>query len=386
MRTSSVILNTILGRACTSLGLCIEVCFYASLPNHGIMAFARRAIPLLDIADWRASPKRFATQLREACHRVGFFTLRHGLPDGMAAGTLESAREFFALDTEHKLRMDYRNSPAFRGYMPLGVENTGGLTDLREQVELAADGPPARPDAWPPRERLCGRNQWPDEAMPGLRPRIEAFASHMSSLSEDLRTALGLALGLPAGQLDSLFEPEPHWQLKLTHYPPAVAAADSEAIGVGAHTDSGFLTLLLQDDVGGLQAHTGGEWVDVPPAGPDVLVCNIGECAQMASGGYLLATPHRVLSSASSRISVPYFYNPALKATVRNFAVSESLPWERDDQAAEQARWRTSSNAQLPEYGANAFKSLARSHPVVMATHHPDLEVLGDGRIVARSP
>ena len=183
----------------------------------------------------------------------------------------------------------------------------------------------------------------------------------MSSLSEDLRAALGLALGLPAGQLDSLFEPEPHWQLKLTHYPPATAAADSGAIGVGAHTDSGFLTLLLQDDVGGLQAHTGGEWVDVPPAGPDVLVCNIGECAQMASGGYLLATPHRVLSSASSRISVPYFCNPALSATVRNFAVSESLPWERDDQAAEQARWRTSANARLAEYGANAFKSLARS-------------------------
>ena len=98
------------------------------------MGSARRVIPLLDIADWRASPKRFATQLREACHRVGFFTLRHGLPDGMAAGALESAREFFALDTEHKLRMDYRNSPAFRGYMPLGVENTGGLTDLREET------------------------------------------------------------------------------------------------------------------------------------------------------------------------------------------------------------------------------------------------------------
>ena len=101
------------------------------------MSSARRVIPLLDIADWRASPKRFATQLREACHRVGFFTLRHRLPDGMARAHWKC--RVLCVGHREEAQMDYRNSPAFRGYMPLGVESTGGLTDLREQVELAAE-------------------------------------------------------------------------------------------------------------------------------------------------------------------------------------------------------------------------------------------------------
>ena len=61
------------------------------------------------------------------------------------------------------------------------------------------------------------------------------------------------------------------------------------------------------------------------------------------------------------------------------------LPWERDDGYETSAHWRRPSNAMLPAYGANAFKSLARSHPRVFARHHPDLEVTGDGRVVARA-
>ena len=110
----------------------------------------------------------------------------------------------------------------------------------------------------------------------------------------------------------------------------------------------------MQDDAGGLQAFSGGDWIDVPPQGPDVLVCNLGECAQMASAGYLLATPHRVLAARGERVSVPFFYNPALSATVRPLELPASLPWEREEDAGEvEARWRTQGkNAQVAEYGA----------------------------------
>ena len=84
-----------------------------------------------------------------------------------------------------------------------------------------------------------------------------------------------------------------------------------------------------------LQAFSGGDWIDVPPQGPDVLVCNLGECAQMASAGYLLATPHRVLAARGERVSVPFFYNPALSATVRPLELPASLPWEREEDAGE---------------------------------------------------
>ena len=139
---------------------------------------------------------------------------------------------------------------------------------------------------------------------------------------------------------------------------------------------------LLQDDVGGLQAFTQGGWADVPPAGPGVVVVNLGEVAEVASGGYLLATPHRVLSSSAARLSVPFFYNPRLDAHVRPLIQFNGTESARHRQT--QTHWRRPSNALLPEYGANAFKSLARSHPAVFAEHHPDLAVLDEGRVVRR--
>ena len=60
------------------------------------------------------------------------------------------AREFFARGAEHKRAIDYSQSPAFRGYMAVGVENTAGRCDHREQLEIAAEGAPPPPAAWPP--------------------------------------------------------------------------------------------------------------------------------------------------------------------------------------------------------------------------------------------
>ena len=102
----------------------------------------------------------------------------------------------------------------------------------------------------------------------------------------------------------------------------------------------------------------------------------------MLSGGYLLATPHRVLSGRSQRHSIPFFFNPALAAHVRPIPMPTSLPWERDAGYDAARHWRRPHNAQLAEYGANALKSLARSHPAVLGAHHADLRVLGDGRVV----
>jgi isopenicillin N synthase-like dioxygenase len=339
-------------------------------------------LPLLDIRAWRRDPHAFATELRHACHRIGFFTLRHDLPPGLPERVFEEARRFFAQPAPVKAALDYASSPAFRGYMANGVENTAGKPDLREQVEIAAEGPPASAGAWPPYERLRGPNQWP-ASQPQLRACVDEYVEHMNRLSAEVTQALCLALGLDRNALQPrLFAGEPpHWQLKLASYEAALTTSPP-AVGVGAHTDSGFLTLLLQDDAGGLQAYTQGDWADVPPAGLDVLVCNLGEVAEMVSGGYLLATPHRVLSSTRPRLSVPFFYNPALPSTIQPVELPAELPWEREREYDEQGHWRRPHNAMIHEYGANAFKSLARSHPAVFARHHPDLRLLEDGRVV----
>lgn len=239
----------------------------------------RSPFPILDIRVWRRDPTAFAAELRRACHVLGFFQLRHDAA-AEAKEVTRQARRFFALPDRSKLACDYATSPAFRGYMRLGVENTAGAPDIREQVEYAAEGRPAAAGAWPPYERLRGPNQWPEE-LPELRTAVERYTSRMLGLGSELSSALALALGRETSAFDGLFsapgaEPQPHWQLKLASYPAADPAAGAGA-GVGAHTDSGFLTMLLQDEVGGLQAFTGGDWADVPPAGEEVIVCNLGE-------------------------------------------------------------------------------------------------------------
>lgn len=347
----------------------------------------RTRLPVLDLKRWHADPAGFAEELRVACHRFGFFQLRHRLPDKVAQRAVHEARGFFAQPLEAKQAIGYGSSPAFRGYMAVGVENTAGRPDLREQVEIAAEGSPAASDAWPPYERLRGPNQWPD-AQPQLEEAIGEFSMHMKGVSTELTHALCMAMGLEREALDPLFEPTPHWQLKLASYQPAAdepaatTGAAEPLIGVGAHTDSGFLTLLLQDDSGGLEAFTQGEWTEVPPLGPEVVVCNLGEVCQMMSRGYLLATPHRVLSTPHARLSIPYFYNPALEAVVEPLDLPTTLPWERDAEYDSTRHWKRPKNAFIAEYGANAFKSLARSHPAVFERHHPDLTILDDGRVI----
>lgn len=338
-------------------------------------------LPLLRLARWRVDPLGFAEELRVACHHFGFFQLEHGLPSSLVRRTLAEARRFFELPPAEKRRIDYARSSAFRGYMASGVENTAGKPDRREQLEVAPDGLAACPGAWPPYERLRGPNQWP-ACQPELEAAVSEFAEGMLSASVDLTRALCVGLGLKETALNALFAGAPHWQLKLAAYSPA--SGGGAAQGVGAHTDSGFLTLVLQDDVGGLQAFTRGEWTNVPPLGPEVVVCNLGEVAELASRGYLLATPHRVLAPARPRLSVPFFYNPSLDAVVEPLDLPEALPWERAHYATDR-HWRRPYNAMLPEYGVNAFKSLARSHPAVFATHHPDLQVLEDGQVVGRT-
>jgi isopenicillin N synthase-like dioxygenase len=331
-------------------------------------------LPLLDIRGYYTDPMSFVEELRKACHNVGFFLLRHDVPLGLSEQQMEEARQFFKQPLEKKLEISYEHSPAFRGYMKLGVENTSGKTDLREQVEFAqeAQGGKTHHAYY---ERLRGRNPWPS-FQPSLQTVSLQYIQHVCRIADSLREAMCMALGLDKDALSSLFDSNPHWVLKLISYPPTTR--ESCSFGVGPHTDTNFLTLVLQDDVGGLQVYSEGQWMDVPFM-PNVLVCNLGEQAEIWSQGYFLATPHRVLSSLKQRISIPLFYNPMLEATIHPLD-SISSPWERSSKK----HWRQEQNTMLTTVGENTFKSLARSHPQVFSKHHPDLLLLDDGRIVPR--
>jgi isopenicillin N synthase-like dioxygenase len=286
--------------------------------------------------------------------------------------------------------------------MGLGTENTAGKVDLREQVEFANEEEGAGMTGWPPYERLRGRNPWPDGCQPSLKHTTLAYVARVVEVADVIRGALCSILRLDRGVAESLFGSDasdddgasegekPHWVLKLVAYPPVDPSTILPgSFGVGPHTDTNFLTVILQDGVGGLQVHSKGQWIDVPADEEGVLVCNLGEQAEILSRGYFRATPHRVLpnTTCTTRVSVPLFYNPRLSATVAPQPLPKDLEWESDREGkdSDAGHWRMKHNVMLATVGDNTFKSLARSHPAVFRRHHGDLQQLEDGRVVRRN-
>ncbi|KAL9190924.1 hypothetical protein ACHAXT_000630 [Thalassiosira profunda] len=351
------------------------------------------SLPVLNLS---TNPVLFADQLRKACHNIGFFLLEHDIPEAICNQALSETRHFFARPLAEKKTISYEDSPAFRGYMPLGVENTEGRVDGREQIEYAAEYLHEqqileRSLHRPFYHRLRSTNPWPNAVQPSLQPAISEYVRGVLEVADRLRDAMCVALQVDSDEIAPLFgqydgEEPSFWSMKLVSYPPAHngASTGDSMQGVGAHCDSNFLTLICQDpQSSGLQVqNVQGGWIDVPPTGPNTLICNIGELAQVWSGGYFLATPHKVLRNASSdrsRISLPVFYNPKLDSEMEPIN-TDGLRWER----TQEMQWQRTHNTLINSVGENSFKSLARSHPAVFQRHHSDLTLREDGTIVER--
>lgn len=330
-------------------------------------------IPVLDLSLLDQGPdaaERFRDELRRATHEVGFFTLvGHGIPDELQERLLTTARAFFALPAEDKLEIENLKSPHFHGYARVGGELTQGKVDWREQIDIGP-GRDARvlgPDD-PAYLRLEGPNQWPS-ALPELRPLIEEWNDRLTAIGMRLLAAWAESLGVEARDLTSLFDVDPWAQIKIARYPGVPADAPSRQ-GVGSHKDAGALTLLwIEPGVGGLQVQYQDEWVDLPPLENGALVVNIGELLEWATDGYLRATKHRVIApdEGTDRISVPFFFNPRLDATVPKLAIAEEL------RAAARGIEQEVGNPIHGVYGENILKSRLRAHPDVAEIHHPDL-------------
>ncbi len=326
-------------------------------------------LPVLDLSQLDAGSEaaaRFRDDLRAATHDVGFFYLTGtGIPPELEVRLHRTARAFFDLPEADKLAIENVNSPHFRGYTRIGGERTQGKVDWREQIDIGPERTAVDdPDA-PEYARLIGPNLWP-ESLPELREVTAQWQEHLAGVARKLLRAWALALGAPESYFDDHFG-EPSTLLKIVRYPGTDAPEPAQ--GVGAHKDSGVLTLLwVEPGKGGLQVQRDGVWVDAPPV-PGAFVVNIGEMLEYATGGYLVATNHRVISPRhpDDRISVPYFFNPALDATLPLIELPAEL--------AAQARGVTQdpTNPIHARYGENALKSRLRAHPDVAARWHADL-------------
>ena len=329
-------------------------------------------LPVLDLALLDQGPEaaaRFRDELRRATSEVGFFYLvGTGVSPELEARLHRAARGFFDLPDEAKLEIENVRSPHFRGYTRVGGERTQGKVDWREQIDIGPERDAVTdPDA-ADHAALVGPNLWPS-AQPELREVAEEWVDHLSGVSRKLLRAWAEALGARPSYFDEHFG-QPQTLLKIVRYPGAEVDPRAErGQGVGAHKDSGVLTLLwVEPGKGGLQVERNGEWVDAPPV-PGAFVVNIGELLEYATDGFLTATNHRVLSPVwpEDRISVPFFFNPSLDA---RFPLIELPP-----ELAAQARGVTDDPANPIHalHGDNALKSRLRAHPDVAAIWHPHL-------------
>jgi isopenicillin N synthase-like dioxygenase len=191
----------------------------------------------------------------------------------------------------------------------------------------------------------------------------------MSKVGNELLRAIAVSLQLPEDHFDEPFRDTPAWMGKLVHYVGGVVEAAGDQ-GVGSHADYGFVTLLLQDAVGGLEVLPPGasQWAPVEPL-PGALVVNLGEMLEVATEGYLAATIHRVQAPPPGvdRYSVPFFWSPRLDAVIDPVPLPPALK--------AQARGISDdpSNPMLASFGLNMLKGRMRAHPDVTERHYPYL-------------
>ena len=277
-------------------------------------------IPIIDIAALfsgdPAARRACGRAIGDACRDVGFFyAIGHGIDEGLRADVFAIGRRFFDLPTQEKMAVAMAKSPNFRGYLPLDGEVTDPLVgaDPKEGFDIARELPWSDPDVIAAKP-LLGPNQWPSRPR-GFREMLTRYYDSLTELGRVLSRGFALALDLPEDFFAASMS-RPTAILRLLHYPAQENAkvmldANGEPLGCGAHSDYGYLTILAQDDVGGLQVQNrAGRWVDARPV-KGAYVCNIGEMMAQWTNDRFAATKHRVLSAPGrERFSIPFFFHP----------------------------------------------------------------------------
>lgn len=274
--------------------------------------------PTLDLAAWQGSAAeqvQFLEQLDKACRSDGFFYVtNHGISAAMQQSALQQTRQFFDLNDAEKNKIHIRQSEHFRGYSQMKNDR-----DWREQIHFGPELPAVEHtrDCY----QLMGPNLWPGSLGAPFRDTMLAYLDAVQQLGQQLLSALAALLELPGGYFDKLSAEPPYLLMKLICY-YAQPNAEVDRPGVAAHCDWSWLTILLQDDVGGLEVLSNqSEWQAVGPRS-GALSVNLGELLEILSGGRFKATAHRVINPSEDkrRLSIPVFINPALDATVAPMA------------------------------------------------------------------
>jgi isopenicillin N synthase-like dioxygenase len=306
--------------------------------------------PLLDGGD----VARAAAEIGAACRDLGFFyATGHAIGADTLASLDAASRAFFVLPEAEKMKIEMaKGGRAWRGYFPVGGELTSGKPDKKQGLYFGEelDASDARVRAGLP---LHGANQFPS-TVPELKPAVLRFMDEATRSAHAIMEGVALSLGLDAQYFRRTYTADPTLLFRIFEYP----AGDDESWGVGEHTDYGLLTLLAQDDNGGLQVRTPNGWIEAPPI-PGTLVCNIGDMLDRLTGGAYRSTPHRVRNvSGKSRLSFPFFFDPGWDAEIVPLPAHANA---RDDSS--ERRDRANVHAWSGTYGDYLLSKVAEVFP-----------------------
>ena len=158
---------------------------------------------------------------------------------------------------------------------------------------------------------LVAVNQWPTKTFPELQTELMPYYNAVCHVARQVMSAIAVSLNQPHDFFNTCYQ-KPLAQGQLVYYPPSTTSDEAEhRFGVEPHTDFGVLTLLLQDDSGGLQVkNLTGDWIEAPQI-PGTLVCNIGDLLERWSNRRFKSTLHRVINrTENARYSIPIFFDP----------------------------------------------------------------------------
>ena len=275
-------------------------------------------IPKIDISE--IEEKEFSRTLLQdffsAYNKYGFgYIINHGIEKTLIEQLFQVSKQFHSQPLSEKMRVALDHN--HRGYIAINTSTdvNSKLADVKkpnqsESFMMMREDKSELPDVY-----LSGPNQWPK--LENFKEVLEKYTCNMTKLGRNLMRLALLSSGVKDLSVMQSLDTPTIW-LRLLHYPPISKNSPSDLYGSAPHTDFGCLTILAQDEIGGLQVQTReGEWIDVPKLEGSFVV-NAGDMLSRYTNGLLRSTPHRVINkSEKERFSCPFFFDPHTNAVVQ---------------------------------------------------------------------
>ena len=275
-------------------------------------------IPKIDISG--IEDKEFSRPLLQdffsAYNEYGFgYIINHGIDKTLVEQLFQVSKHFHSLSLSEKMKvaLDHKH----RGYIAINTSTdvNSKLADVKKPNQSESFMMMREDKSELPNVYLSGPNQWPE--IENFKEVLEKYTSQMTKLGRNLMRLALLSSGVRDLSVMKSFDTPTIW-LRLLHYPPIPKTSPSDLYGSAPHTDFGCLTILAQDEIGGLQVQTKeGEWINVPKV-EESFVVNVGDMLSRLTNGLLRSTPHRVINkSGRERFSCPFFFDPHTNAIIQ---------------------------------------------------------------------